>query len=122
MNSKTPRHDLTVKPIEDGDITEVIALWQRCGLTRAWNDPAAEIGQPPDLQDLARRVDSLELRLAPKPPARSYLAAGEVPVPGGLPRCIRVLLHFYTTQPQRGLKHMYLREAAKLRPDRPTSE
>jgi len=49
------------------------------------------------------------------------LGAGEVPVPGGLPRCIRVLLHFYTTQPQRGLKHMYLREAAKLRPDRPTS-
>ncbi|TMJ23690.1 MAG: GNAT family acetyltransferase [Alphaproteobacteria bacterium] len=43
MNSKTPRHDLTVKPIEDGDITEVIALWQRCGLTRAWNDPAADI-------------------------------------------------------------------------------
>ena len=38
-------------------------------------------GQPPDLQDLARRVDSLELRLAPKPPPRSYLAAGEVPVP-----------------------------------------
>ncbi len=43
MNSKNPRHDLTVKPIEDGDITEVIALWQRCGLTRAWNDPAADI-------------------------------------------------------------------------------
>jgi len=43
VNSKTPRHDLTVKPIEDGDITEVIALWQRCGLTRAWNDPAADI-------------------------------------------------------------------------------
>jgi len=43
VNSKNPRHDLTVKPIEDGDITEVIALWQRCGLTRAWNDPAADI-------------------------------------------------------------------------------
>lgn len=41
-----------------------------------------------------------------------------VPPPAGLPRCIRVLLHFYTTQPQHGLKHMYLREAAKLRPDR----
>ena len=41
-----------------------------------------------------------------------------VPSPGGLPRCIRVLLHFYTAKPQRALKHMYLREAAKLRPDR----
>ena len=48
------------------------------------------------------------------------LGAAEVavPPPAGLPRCIRVLLHFYTTKPQRGLKHMYLRDAAKLRPDR----
>ena len=41
-----------------------------------------------------------------------------VPPPTGLPRCIRVLLHFYTSKPQRSLKHMYLRDAAKLRPDR----
>ncbi len=41
-----------------------------------------------------------------------------VPPPAGLQRCIRVLLHFYTTKPQRALKHMYLRDAAKLRPDR----
>src|SRR6266540_5411030 len=46
------------------------------------------------------------------------LGTAEVPVPDGLPRCIRVLLHFYTAKPQRELKHMYLREAAKLRPDR----
>ena len=30
-------------PIEDADIPDVIALWQRCGLTRPWNDPAADI-------------------------------------------------------------------------------
>ena len=46
------------------------------------------------------------------------LGTAEVAVPSGLPLCIRVLLHFYTTKPQRGLKHMYLRDAAKLRPDR----
>lgn len=46
------------------------------------------------------------------------LGAAEVAVPNGLPRCVRVLLHFYTSKPQRGLKHMYLRDAAKLRPDR----
>ena len=46
------------------------------------------------------------------------LGAAEVAVPDGLPRCIRVLLHFYTTKPQGELKHMYLRGAAKLRPDR----
>src|ERR1051325_7647058 len=37
------------------------------------------------------------------------LGAAEVAVPDGLPRCIRVLLHFYTAKPQRELKHMYLR-------------
>lgn len=46
------------------------------------------------------------------------LGAAEVAVPDGLPRCIRVLLHFYTSKPQGELKHMYLRGAAKLRPDR----
>ena len=46
------------------------------------------------------------------------LGAAEVAVPDGLPRCIRVLLHFYTAKPQRALKHMYLNAAAALRPDR----
>jgi chorismate mutase len=46
------------------------------------------------------------------------LGAAEVAVPEGLPRCIRVLLHFYTTKPQQALKHTYLRGAAALRPDR----
>ena len=34
---------LSITAIEDGDIPEVIALWQRCGSTRPWNDPAADI-------------------------------------------------------------------------------
>jgi hypothetical protein len=34
---------LAVAPIEDADIAAVVALWQRCGLTRPWNDPAADI-------------------------------------------------------------------------------
>ncbi|HYL20857.1 MAG TPA: chorismate mutase [Gemmatimonadales bacterium] len=46
------------------------------------------------------------------------LGAAEVAVPDGVPRCIRVLLHFYTAKPQGELKHMYLRGAATLRPDR----
>ncbi len=46
------------------------------------------------------------------------LGASEVAVPDGLARCIRVLLHFYTATPAHELKHMYLRQAAKLRPDR----
>jgi ribosomal protein S18 acetylase RimI-like enzyme len=34
---------LSIAPIEDADVAAVIALWQRCGLTRPWNDPAADI-------------------------------------------------------------------------------
>jgi ribosomal protein S18 acetylase RimI-like enzyme len=34
---------LTIAPIEDADLAGVIALWQRCGLMRPWNDPAADI-------------------------------------------------------------------------------
>jgi chorismate mutase len=46
------------------------------------------------------------------------LGASEVAVPDGVPRCIRLLLHFYTTKRPRELKHIYLRGAAQLRPDR----
>jgi len=46
------------------------------------------------------------------------LGATEVAVPGGLQRCVRVLLHFYTSKPARALKHTYLQGAANLRPDR----
>ena len=38
-----PAPALSIAPIEDGDIAAVVALWQRCGLTRPWNDPAADI-------------------------------------------------------------------------------
>jgi chorismate mutase len=48
------------------------------------------------------------------------LGASEVAVPDGLQRCIRLLLHLYTTRAPGELKHMYLRGAAKLRPDRTT--
>ena len=34
---------LSIAPIEDADVADVIALWQRCDLTRPWNDPAADI-------------------------------------------------------------------------------
>ena len=34
---------LTLAPIADADVAAVAALWQRCGLTRPWNDPASDI-------------------------------------------------------------------------------
>ena len=34
---------LAIAQIIDADVATVIALWQACGLTRPWNDPAADI-------------------------------------------------------------------------------
>ena len=39
------------------------------------------------------------------------------PVIGSLDNCIRVLIHLNTCLPQQALKHIYLHQAAQLRPD-----
>jgi len=47
----------------------------------------------------------------------ALLDAQEIPVPGSLPRCVRVLIHWNTDKPQAEIRHVYLRGAASLRPD-----
>ena len=47
----------------------------------------------------------------------ALLDAQEIPVPGSLPRCVRVLVHWNTATPQQEIRHIYLGEAASLRPD-----
>jgi ribosomal protein S18 acetylase RimI-like enzyme len=39
------RTALTITTIEDGEVPEVITLWQRCGLIRPWNDPGGDIAR-----------------------------------------------------------------------------
>lgn len=41
----------------------------------------------------------------------------EIPVPGSLPMCVRVLVHAYMDCAQEEVRHVYLGDAAKLRPD-----
>ncbi len=41
----------------------------------------------------------------------------EMDVPGSLPLCIRVLMHVNTSAAQQDIKHVYLHDAVKLRPD-----
>jgi hypothetical protein len=48
--------ELVVSPIDDSDITDVVALWQRCELTREWNDPVGDI-------TLARRENNATVLL-----------------------------------------------------------
>ena len=45
------------------------------------------------------------------------LCTNEMAVPGSLPRCIRILIHWNTDKPQSELQHVYMRDAAQLRPD-----
>jgi chorismate mutase len=45
------------------------------------------------------------------------MCAREISVPGGLPHCVRVLVHWNTNLPQSKIHHIYLGEAASLRPD-----
>jgi len=45
------------------------------------------------------------------------LCTMEIPVPGALPRCIRVLLHIETDRVRDEIGHVYLHGARSLRPD-----
>ena len=41
----------------------------------------------------------------------------EISVPGSLPQCIRILIHWNTETPQSQIQHVYIRNAKRLRPD-----
>ena len=61
----------------------------------------------------------------PAKPARIHLGwddipmicTSEIPVPGSLPKCIRVMITFNTFKSKGEVNHVYLGEAQKLRPD-----
>jgi chorismate mutase len=80
-----------------------------------------------DTADIAAATFSLTTDLCAAFPAAAARGLGwtlvpmlchhEVPVPGSLPRCIRVLVLWNTDLPQTDIRHVYLREAKQLRPD-----
>ncbi len=45
------------------------------------------------------------------------LCSYEISVPGSLPNCVRVLVHWNTEKVQQEITHVYLNGAQKLRPD-----
>ena len=45
------------------------------------------------------------------------LCGHEMSIPGSLPRCIRVLVHWNTDLAQSEIQHIYVRDAVRLRPD-----
>lgn len=48
----------------------------------------------------------------------ALLCTHEMDVPGAVPKCIRVLIQWNTTRKQHEIRHIYLRDARHLRPDR----
>jgi chorismate mutase len=46
----------------------------------------------------------------------ALMCAREIPVPGSLKKCIRVLIHVNTTRSVAEMQHVYLRDAVSLRP------
>ncbi len=81
------------------------------------------------LDDIASVVFTTTRDLTSEFPARAarqlgwidtaLLGATEMDVPSGTSRCIRVLLHVNTSTAKANLRHVYLRGAQGLRPDRP---
>ena len=47
----------------------------------------------------------------------ALMNAHEMTVPGSLPMCIRLIMHWNTDKPQSDIKHIYLGGATVLRPD-----
>ncbi|NLF64119.1 MAG: chorismate mutase [Chloroflexi bacterium] len=48
----------------------------------------------------------------------ALLCGHEMDVPGALPRCVRILIHWNTRRRPEEIVHVYLHEARGLRPDR----
>ncbi len=48
----------------------------------------------------------------------ALMCSHEMNVPHGLKRCVRVLIHWNTTRLPNEIRHIYIREAVNLRPDR----
>ena len=47
----------------------------------------------------------------------ALMCAHEMPVPGSLPMCLRILMHVNTAKAQREMQFIYLKGARALRPD-----
>lgn len=80
-----------------------------------------------DTEDIASIIFTVTADLDAGFPARAardkglkyvpLLCASEINVPGSLARCLRILIHVNTVKTQRDIKHIYLKDAVRLRED-----
>jgi len=67
-------------------------------------------------EDLDAEFPAIAVRSLPGWAEVPLLCSREIPVPGSLSRCVRVLLHWNTAKAQGEVRHAFLRGARELRP------
>lgn len=95
--------------------------------TRELLESILEANPSLELDDMASALFTVSADLRSVYPAQAarqmgwqlvpLMCAQEIPVPGSLERCIRVLIHWNTNLPAEAVRHVYLHGAASLRPD-----
>ena len=93
---------------------ELLALMIHLNGIRAEDVASAIFTTTPDIRaafpaTAARQLGWLDVPL---------MCSHEIDVPGSLDKCVRVLLHWNTDRPQHDIRHVYLKEAQSLRPDK----
>lgn len=89
-------HMLAENDVKDGDVVSIF------------------FSLTPDLDAVFPAVAARRLGLMDVP----LLCLNEIPVPKALAKCIRILIHFNTTLTNEEVRHIYLKDAIQLRPDR----
>ena len=67
-------------------------------------------------EDVDAEFPAIAVRSLPGWDEVPLLCSREIPVPGSLSRCVRVLLHWNTPKAQGEVRHAFLRGARELRP------
>lgn len=92
---------------------QLLALMLRQNEIETCDIASAIFSTTPDINAEFPALAARQLGLLDVP----LLCGHEIAVPGGLPMCIRILLHWNTDKPQSQIHHVYVREAKRLRPD-----
>lgn len=68
-------------------------------------------------EDISAAFPAKALRKFPGWTFVPVMCMREIPVPNSLNKCIRIMMHVNTNQPQEDINHVYLKGAKVLRPD-----
>lgn len=118
MSVRGIRGAISVEANERGEILDathelLTTILERNGITEFDEVVSAVFTTTRDLTACFPAEAAREIGMSQVP----LLCASEIAVEGGMPRCIRILLHVNTGKKQAEMVHVYLREAANLRPD-----